>query len=135
MTESVVLFSPAFVVIISAFALMLVPIGRWWTEAAFDRFWDMERLAPLETQSRLDPRFELPEDLMIEAEDTEIEVVEAVSFDGAVWCLMCLPDHASLLDEDVMPISSGDEWGASYPICLACGHEHRHVRLMGMTEN
>ena len=135
MNESIILVAPVFVTAISVFVLILAPIGWLRTEAAFDRFWEMERMVPVKAQPKLDARFELPGDVMIKPEKTEIEPIEAVAFDGAVWCLSCLPDHASLSDDDVIPISSYDEWGASYPLCLACGHEHKCVRLISMKES
>lgn len=130
MNESIMLLAPTLVAAISVFALVTALAGRLRTDATFDRFWDMERLTPVR-HADLDPRFELPEDAVIKPENTEIEVIEAVAFDGAVWCIACLPEPAGLSDDDVVPISSLDEWGPSYPLCLSCGHEHRYIRLAG----
>jgi len=66
---------------------------------------------------------------MVKAESSDLEMIEVVAFDGAIWCTGCLPKNIDLFQEDVFPILKNCGWGMTYPVCLKCGHEHRHITL------
>lgn len=53
---------------------------------------------------------------------------EAVVWNGAVYCVGCVPESANW--DDVLPVFAGSEWDA-YPVCDACGCQHDYVSLIG----
>lgn len=53
---------------------------------------------------------------------------EAVTWNGAVYCVDCLPDGVNVPDEDVHPVFADSEWDC-YPTCDACHAEHDYVNL------
>lgn len=53
---------------------------------------------------------------------------EAVTYDGAVYCVGCLPEGLSVDDESVSPVFCGSEWDY-YPTCDVCHCEHDYVSL------
>src|SRR5437773_6484462 len=53
---------------------------------------------------------------------------EALIYDGAVYCVGCLPDGVNEESTDVAPIFAASECD-SYPVCDACGREHDYVSL------
>lgn len=54
---------------------------------------------------------------------------EAVTYDGSVYCVGCLPNGISIDDDEVEPIVAGQEVD-SYPTCDACGTEHDYMALL-----
>ena len=55
---------------------------------------------------------------------------EAVTYDGAVYCIGCLPKGIDIEGEDVMPVFADSEWD-SMPVCTICFKEHDYVNLIG----
>jgi hypothetical protein len=53
---------------------------------------------------------------------------DAVSYNGAVYCINCLPQGVSIYNEDVAPIFASDEMD-SYPHCDKCGYVHKYMEL------
>lgn len=53
---------------------------------------------------------------------------EAVTYDGAVYCVQCLPKGLNDESEGVMPIFADSEWD-SYPTCDHCHAIHDYVSL------
>jgi len=53
---------------------------------------------------------------------------DAVAYDGAIYCVDCLPDVIGLDSEEVSPVFADSEWD-SYPTCDACHFEHDYVNL------
>jgi hypothetical protein len=53
---------------------------------------------------------------------------EAVAYDGAVYCVDCLPTGVGVDADDVSPVFADSEWD-SYPTCDACGTVHDYVSL------
>lgn len=53
---------------------------------------------------------------------------EAVAYDGAVYCLSCLPDGVDSDSEECSPVFADSEWDC-YPTCDACQAEHDYVAL------
>jgi len=51
---------------------------------------------------------------------------DAVVYDGAVYCVECLPDGVGA--DCASPICADSEWD-SYPTCDACGCRHDYVAL------
>lgn len=51
---------------------------------------------------------------------------DAVTYDGDVYCVGCLPDGVTEEDEEVCPIFASDEWDST-PVCCVCGEEHDYV--------
>lgn len=51
---------------------------------------------------------------------------EACAYDGAIYCIACLPEGVTTEDAD--PIFAGSEWDA-YPVCDHCGGVHDYVSL------
>jgi hypothetical protein len=54
---------------------------------------------------------------------------EAVVYDGAIYCLNCLPDDAT--NDEVTPIFASDEVAAPGVVCDACGVLHDYMSLIG----
>ena len=54
---------------------------------------------------------------------------EAVTYDGAVYCVDCLPEDVSLDDEEVCPIFASDEWDYA-PVCDVCGMTHDYMNIL-----
>jgi hypothetical protein len=54
---------------------------------------------------------------------------EAVTYDGEVYCVECLPAGVDFESEDVAPIFADSEWG-SVPVCSKCCAEHDYVTLV-----
>jgi hypothetical protein len=53
---------------------------------------------------------------------------EAVTYDGAVYCVGCLPKGVSVDDEDVMPIFADSEWDHK-PVCDHCHEAHDYMNV------
>lgn len=53
---------------------------------------------------------------------------DAVTYDGAVYCVQCLPKGLNDESEGVHPIFADSEWD-SYPVCDKCGAIHHYVSL------
>src|SRR5262245_55360529 len=53
---------------------------------------------------------------------------DAVVYDGAEYCVGCLPDGVDVDSEEVSPIFASEEMDR-YPVCDACGYEHDYVSL------
>lgn len=53
---------------------------------------------------------------------------EAVTYDGDVYCLGCLPAGVTDGTDGVSPIFADSEWD-DYPVCTACGAVHDYVSL------
>ena len=51
---------------------------------------------------------------------------DAMTFDGACYCIQCLPEGVT--EEDADPIFADSEWDA-YPVCDHCGAVHDYVGL------
>jgi hypothetical protein len=54
---------------------------------------------------------------------------DAVTYDGEVYCVECLPDGVNVEDPEVMPIFADSEW-AYAPVCTACGAKHDYVTVI-----
>ena len=54
---------------------------------------------------------------------------EACTYDGAVYCVSCLPDGVDEDSEGVSPIFADSEW-ETYPVCSHCGEVHEYVNLI-----
>jgi len=54
---------------------------------------------------------------------------KAVSFEGAIYCIECLPDNVSLHDERVFPVFADSEW-QFFPSCDICNKIHNYVTLL-----
>lgn len=54
---------------------------------------------------------------------------EAVTYDGAVYCVECLPDGVTMNSDEVSPIFADSEWDSA-PVCDACGAEHDYVTVL-----
>lgn len=54
---------------------------------------------------------------------------DAVTYDGEVYCVECLPDGVNVEDPEVMPIFADSEW-AYVPVCSVCGAEHDYVTVI-----
>ena len=59
---------------------------------------------------------------------------DAVVYDGAVYCVECLPDGVSTDDDDVCPIFASDEWDYA-PCCDDCGYEHDYMSVLESIED
>lgn len=53
---------------------------------------------------------------------------DAVAYDGAVYCVDCLPDGLTINSEGIYPVFAGSEWDY-YPTCDHCGIQHDYVGL------
>ena len=53
---------------------------------------------------------------------------EAMAYDGAVYCIECLPSGVNEDDEEVSPVFADSEWDY-YPVCCVCGTIHDYVSL------
>ncbi len=51
---------------------------------------------------------------------------EAVTYNGEVYCVECLPDGVDDTQPDVYPIFADSEW-EYVPVCDVCGFEHDYV--------
>ena len=58
---------------------------------------------------------------------------DAVTYDGEIYCIECLPDGVNADDEDVHPIFADSEWDY-IPVCCDCGTEHDYINLIGDTQ-
>ena len=58
---------------------------------------------------------------------------KAVTYDGEVYCIDCLPKEIDINDEEVMPIFADSEWDY-VPVCCVCGYEHDYVIILGEEE-
>src|ERR671923_253380 len=54
---------------------------------------------------------------------------EAVTYDGAVYCVDCLPDGVNVNDDEVSPIFADSEWDTA-PVCDVCGTVHDYVTVL-----
>lgn len=54
---------------------------------------------------------------------------KAVIFDGAVYCVKCLPKGISVDGDNVSPIFATDEWDAE-PVCDKCGQLHDYMNIL-----
>lgn len=54
---------------------------------------------------------------------------DAVAYEGAVYCIECLPEGVNLSDDDVYPVFADQEVD-SYPVCDKCGELHDYVTLL-----
>ena len=54
---------------------------------------------------------------------------DAVVYDGAVYCVDCLPDGVVAESADVHPIFASDEWDCP-PVCNKCGAEHDYMSII-----
>ncbi|GIW55021.1 MAG: hypothetical protein KatS3mg082_1425 [Nitrospiraceae bacterium] len=54
---------------------------------------------------------------------------DAVTYEGAVYCVGCLPDGVSVEDPEVMPIFADSEW-SRVPACDRCGATHSYVSVI-----
>lgn len=54
---------------------------------------------------------------------------DAVTYDGEVYCVECLPDGVNVEDPEVMPIFADSEWD-HVPVCSVCGTEHDYVTII-----
>ena len=53
----------------------------------------------------------------------------AVTYDGGIYCLDCLPKGVTEEDEEVFPVFPDSEW--SYvPDCDTCGELHHYVNVL-----
>lgn len=53
---------------------------------------------------------------------------EALTHDGAVYCVECLPADVTEDSEEVHPVFADSEWDA-YPVCDSCTRVHTYVGL------
>ena len=53
---------------------------------------------------------------------------KAVTLEGLIYCVECLPAGYTADHDDVRPIFVSDEWDY-YPTCDRCGREHDYVGL------
>jgi hypothetical protein len=56
---------------------------------------------------------------------------EAVTYDGAIYCVECLPPGVEADSDEVTPIFASDEWAAPGAACEACGALHDYMSLIG----
>jgi len=56
---------------------------------------------------------------------------EAVVYDGAIYCIECLPDGIDADSDQVTPIFASDEVAAPGVVCAACGSTHDYMTLIG----
>jgi hypothetical protein len=56
---------------------------------------------------------------------------EAVVYDGAIYCVQCLPPGVDADSDDVSPIFASDEVTAPGVVCEACGALHDYMGLVG----
>ena len=54
---------------------------------------------------------------------------ECVAYDGAIYCVQCLPEGVQEDNEEVSPVFATEEV-ESYPTCDACGAEHDYMCLI-----
>ncbi len=54
---------------------------------------------------------------------------DAVTYDGAVYCVECLPKGVDVDDEEVHPIFASEEVESSQ-VCDACGAEHDYMNIV-----
>lgn len=52
----------------------------------------------------------------------------AVTYQGSVYCVDCLPEGITPDSEGVFPIFASSEWDY-YPVCDVCFREHDYVTL------
>jgi hypothetical protein len=55
---------------------------------------------------------------------------EAVTYQGAVYCVECVPIGADILGGDVVPIFSLDEWTKPGATCDKCLRLHDYMSLI-----
>lgn len=53
----------------------------------------------------------------------------ALTFDGCVYCVDCLPEGVNEDDDEVHPIFADSEWGYVLD-CDACGALHHYVNTI-----
>lgn len=56
---------------------------------------------------------------------------EAVTYDGAAYCVECLPEGVTSSDEEVSPIFADAEVDAAV-VCDACGSIHDYMNVRGL---
>ena len=60
------------------------------------------------------------------------DTFEAVTYEGEVYCIECIPEIDLDLDidsEGVHPIFAGEEWDYA-PSCNVCGETHSYMQLL-----
>lgn len=59
---------------------------------------------------------------------------DAVTYDGDIYCVECLPAEISVDSEEVRPCFASDEFDFT-PVCCNCGTEHDYMAVIGSPEN
>ena len=54
---------------------------------------------------------------------------KAVTYDGSIYCIGCLPHGVTAESDEVFPIFADSEWDY-VPVCDVCGKEHDYVILL-----
>jgi hypothetical protein len=60
---------------------------------------------------------------------------EAVVYDGAVYCVDCLPEGVDAESDAVTPIFASDEVPAPGAVCDQCGACHDYMNLLGLNSS
>lgn len=55
---------------------------------------------------------------------------DAVIYNGAVYCIECLPAGIDVDNDEVLPIFASDEWQTPGPCCDTCGTLHEYMGLI-----
>lgn len=100
----------------------------------------MPRLAPLDSVGRvvgpIDWTVTLPCRPIVRKAGLTMKAwdYDAVTYDGAVYCVGCLPKGVNVNSDDVHPIFASDEWDYPGATCDVCGETHDYMGLVGKTE-
>ena len=54
----------------------------------------------------------------------------AVTYDGAVYCIGCLPKGVKEEDDEVRPIFASEEWQCPGPTCDSCHELHDYMGIL-----
>lgn len=54
---------------------------------------------------------------------------DAVTYDGEVCCVECLPHGVKVNSDDVSPIFADSEWDVA-PVCCECGTVHDYMNIL-----
>jgi hypothetical protein len=60
---------------------------------------------------------------------------EAMSYQGDIYCVSCLPAGVGVDDEEVYPVFADSEWECYPPTCCVCGYEHDYVNTIHQEED
>lgn len=107
--------------------------GRIRNQVAFNRFWELEAMAPPEvSMARRGKRGGRKrrklgsEKVLATPQHSQERVLGAVIFDGEVRCVECMPLSIPLDSQEVALITHDSGWTVP-PICSCCGHSHEDL--------